>query len=175
MKSVWKWLAVAACGVGLLFAVNRFELVSAAEDGPEYGQAAGGGDALRKLDQIVEKLDRIVGRMGRGPRHDGPPHDGPPPRRPRPHDAYEDHAYEDGPRGDRPRWGGPPDRPRHEMQPEVREMMEQRMREGRARMEEARREGRERMEKAKEKFRELEERVKSLEAEVAQLKAAKPG
>jgi uncharacterized small protein (DUF1192 family) len=31
------------------------------------------------------------------------------------------------------------------------------------------------MEKAKEKFRELEERVKSLEAEVAQLKAAKPG
>jgi BMFP domain-containing protein YqiC len=32
-----------------------------------------------------------------------------------------------------------------------------------------------RMKKAREKFRELEERVKSLEAEVAQLKAAKPG
>jgi uncharacterized small protein (DUF1192 family) len=31
------------------------------------------------------------------------------------------------------------------------------------------------MEKAKEKFRELEERVKSLEAEVAQLKAARQG
>ena len=175
MKSVWKWLAVAACGVGLLFAVDRFQLVSAAEDGPEYGQAAGAGDALRKLDQIVEKLDRIADRMGRGPRHDGPPHDGPPPRRPRPHDAYEGQAYDDGPRWDRPRWGGPPERPRGEMPPEFREMMEQRMREGRERMEEARREGRERMEKAKEKFRELEERVKSLEAEVAQLKAARQG
>jgi hypothetical protein len=175
MKTAWKWLAVAACGLGLLFAVNRFALVSAAEEGPEYGQAADGGDAMRKLDRIVEKLDRIVERMGRAPRHDGPPHDGPPPRRPHPHDGYEGYGSEDGPGWDRQRWGGPPERPRHEMPPEVREMMEQRMREGRARMEEARREGRERMEKAKEKFRELEERVKSLEAEVAQLKAARQG
>lgn len=170
MKSIWKWLAVAACGLGLLFMANRLQPVTAAEDGPSY-ERSNDGDAMRKLDRIVEKLDRIVDRMGHGgPRHDGPPHDGYPHRPP--HDRpHHDHPYHDGPRGDRSRWGGPSDRPRPDMPPEVREMMEQRMREGRERMEQVR----ERMEKAREKFRELEERVKSLEAEVERLKASREG
>ena len=168
MKSVWKWFAVAACGLGVLFVASRLHPAAVAEDGREYGESRG-DDPLRKLDRIVERLGRIVERMGDGPRHDGPPHDGPPPRRHRPdHDDY-------GSRGERPGWGGPQDRPRHDMPPEMREMLEQRMREGRERMEEARREGRERMEKAREKFRELEDRVKQLESEVTQLKAARQG
>jgi polyhydroxyalkanoate synthesis regulator phasin len=57
--------------------------------------------------------------------------------------------------------GRPPRPPRADMPPEVREMIEKRMQEGRARMEQAR-----------EQFQELEERVKKLEAEIERLKAA---
>jgi polyhydroxyalkanoate synthesis regulator phasin len=57
--------------------------------------------------------------------------------------------------------GRPPRSPRPDMPPEMREMIERRMQEGRKRMEQAR-----------EKFRELEERVKKLEAEIERLKAA---
>ena len=96
------------------------------------------------------------GRMGPG----GPPHGE---RRGPPHD---------GPRGERHEWGGGPRMPR-EMSPEMREMLEKRMHEGRERMEKAREDIKERMEKAKEKFQQLEERVKALEAEVERLKAAK--
>jgi hypothetical protein len=162
MKSVWKWLAVAACGTGIVFASNRLQMVSAAGDGPSYEQPDDGGDAMQKLDRIVDKLGRIVDRMGPG----GPPQGGPPHDRP-----HREHPRHDGPRGDRQGWGGPPDRPRPDMPPEVREMMEQRMREGRERMEHVR----ERMEQAREKFRELEDRVKSLESEVERLKATRAG
>ena len=51
--------------------------------------------------------------------------------------------------------------PRPDMPPEVREMIEKRMHEGRMRLEQAR-----------QKFHELEERVKKLEAEIERLKAA---
>jgi len=56
---------------------------------------------------------------------------------------------------------GRPRTPRQGLPPEMREMVEQRMRESRRRMEQAR-----------EKFKELEERVKKLEAEVERLKTA---
>ena len=153
MTRAISWAIAAVCGVGLLLAAGRFQAVRA-EDQPSPGSRVE-ADAMQKLDRIVERLDRIVGRMGPGgprpgrpehqgfgpgpgPGHDGPPHDGPP--------------------HDRPRWGGAGQRP--EMPPEMRKMIEERMEQGR-----------ERMEKAREKFRDLEERVKSLEAEVERLKA----
>jgi hypothetical protein len=162
MTSLWKWVGVAACGIGLAVAANRMGAVRAAEDAPAYERAGESGD---RLDRIADKLDRLLermdGRMGpdgppRGERR-GPPHDGPP---------------HDGPRGERREWGGGPRMPR-EMSPEMREMLEKRMHEGRERMEKAREDIKERMEKAKEKFQQLEERVKALEAEVERLKAAK--
>ena len=162
MTSLWKWVGVAACGIGLAVAANRMGAVRAAEDAPAYERAGESGD---RLDRIADKLDRLLermdGRMGPGgPPHGerrGPPHDGPP---------------HDGPRGERHEWGGGPRMPR-EMSPEMREMLEKRMHEGRERMEKAREDIKERMEKAKEKFQQLEERVKALEAEVERLKAAK--
>ena len=156
MTRASSWVIAAVSGAGLLLAAGLFQAVRA-EDQASPGSKVE-GDAMQKLDRIVERLDRIVGRMGPGgPRpgrpeqqgfglgagHDGPPHDGPPHDRP-PHD--------------RPRWGGAGQRP--EMPPEMRKMIEERMEQGR-----------ERMEKAREKFRDLEERVKSLEAEVERLKA----
>ena len=125
MNRALKWLAVAGCVTVLAVVAGRMHFVRAAEEGPAYDRASEGGDAASRLDQIIEKLDRVVDRM----------------------------------QAERM---GPPDRPpRADMPPEVREMIEKRMQEGRKRMEQAR-----------EKFQELEERVKKLEAEIERLKAA---
>lgn len=154
MNTFFKWLGIAACGIGSLAVIDRINTVRAAEDRPSYERA---GDGTDRLDRIADKLDRLLermdGRMGPG----GPPHDGP---------------HREGPPRDRPEWGGPPRMPR-EMSPEMRELIEQRMHEGRERMEKARGEIKERMEKAKERFEQLESRVKTLEAEVERLKAGK--
>lgn len=93
MTRAISWAIAAVCGVGLLLAAGRFQAVRA-EDQPSPGSRVE-ADAMQKLDRIVERLDRIVGRMGPGgprpgrpehqgfgpgpgPGHDGPPHDGPP-------------------------------------------------------------------------------------------------
>jgi len=169
MTSFWKWLAVAGCGVGLLVAADRLRDARADEEGGSYRRAAD-GDAMQRLDRIVEKLDAIVDRMGQGG-PGGRPHAGRPPydhgRPPRDEDSAREHhgPYHDGhgrPPHDRPH----PGRFFAEMPPEVREAMEKRMKEGRERMEEVRK----RMEQAREKFQEMEERIRKLEAEVAALK-----
>lgn len=146
MKSPWNWLGLAACGIGLLVAIDRVNVVTASEDQPAYERSA---DVSDKLDRIAEKLDRFLDRMEtrRGP--GGPPPHGRPHHGRPPHEEFGDHGDE---------------RPHRELPPEVRERMHQ-----------ARGEMKERMEKAREKFRELEERVKTLEAEVERLKAARPG
>lgn len=171
MKTMWKWLAVAACGAGLLWATDRFRFVTASEAAPEYGS---GGDLGDKIDRLAEKLDRLLNRMdgraGRGgpPRgdHDGPPHHGPGDRDLGPHRGHGHHAdREHGMMpGGRPEWGGPPGGPRGGMPPEMRERFEQ-----------ARGAMQERMEKARERFQQLEERVKSLETEVERLKTSRQG
>jgi hypothetical protein len=148
MKNVWKWLVIAACGVGLLVAIERMNIVTASDDQPSYGQS---GDTADRLARVAEKLERLLDRidMRRGP--GGPPphgdHAGPPPGRP---------LHEPG------EWGGPPRGPHRELPPEVRERMQQ-----------AREEMKERMEKARERFQELEARVKTLEADVERLKAGR--
>jgi hypothetical protein len=147
MNRTWKWLAVAGCVVVLGAVAGRMHFARAAEEGPAYEQAPAGEDAASRLDRIIEKLDRVVDRMHA--ERMGPP--GPPPHRGR------------GERGDHAGPGmwseGRPPRP--DMPPEMREMIERRMQDGRKRMEQAR-----------EKFRELEDRVKKLEAEVERLKSA---
>lgn len=162
MTSLWKWAGLAACGVGLAVAANRMNVVTAAEDAPSHEKAAGSPDRLDRIAQQLERLlERMEGRMDPGPpRGDrrGPPQDGP---------------HREGPPRDRPEWGGHPPRMPHEMPPEVRDMLEKRMNEGRERMQQARDEMKARMEQAREKFQHLEERVKALEAEVERLKAAK--
>lgn len=168
MASFWKWLAVAGCAVGLLVAADRVRDARADEDGGAHRRAD--GDALQRLDRIVEKLDAIVDRMGQGgrPYPGRPPHDhGRPPR------GEESAREQHGPRPD-DRGHPPHDRPHPgrffaELPPEVREQMEQRMREGRERMEEVRK----RMEQARDKFQEMESRIRKLEAEVAELKVAR--
>lgn len=158
MNSVWKWVGIAACGLGLLVAVDRINTVTAADDRPSYGRS---GDIGEKIDRLADKLDRLLERMEhrRGP--GGPPphgdrdHAGPPRERPD-HHEHRHHG--------RPDWGGPPRGPHHELPPEVRERMQQ-----------ARAEMKERMEKARERFQELEVRVQSLEDEVEQLKAGRQG
>ncbi|MFM8379530.1 MAG: hypothetical protein ACKOB1_09430 [Planctomycetia bacterium] len=163
MNSLWKWMGLAACGVGLVCVADRMHAVTAAEDAPAYERP---GESPDRLDRIAEKLDRLLermeGRMGPGgpPWGDrrGPPHDGPHPEGP-PHDHREH--------------GGPPPHMRRDIPPETREMLERRMREGRERMEKTREEIKERMEKARARFEQLEERVKALEAEVERLKATK--
>lgn len=154
MKLFWKWLGLAACGVGLLVATDRMRVVTASEDGAAYDR---GGDLGAKVDRLADKLDQLLGRMdgrmGRG----GPPHDD------RGGRSRGDHAP--GPmHGGRPEWGGPAGGPRGGMPPEMRERLEQ-----------ARGAMQERMEKARERFQELEERVKTLEAEVKRLKASQQG
>ncbi len=169
MNRTWKWLAVAGCVVVLGAVAGRVHFARAAEEGPAYERSSEAGDAASRLDRIIEKLDRVVDRMSA--ERMGPP--GPPP-----HHGRGEHGErgEHGPRGHRGpdgrgehgdhagpgMWseGRPPRQPRPDMQPEMREMIERRMQEGRKRMEQAR-----------EKFKELEERVKKLEAEVERLKA----
>jgi hypothetical protein len=154
MTHFWKWLGLAACGVGLLVATDRMRVVTASEEGAAYDR---GGDLGAKVDRLADKLDqllgRIDGRMGRGEPphgdHAGPPRGG----------------REHGPmHGGRPEWGGPSGGPRGGMPPEMRERLEQ-----------ARGAMQERMEKARERFQELEERVKTLEAEVKRLRASQQG
>lgn len=169
MYAFWKWLAVAACGVGLMVAADRLTVVRADDGGSS--ERSGSGDALDRLDRIVEKLDKVVERMGRGappgrpPRDDDRPEHGGMRRGPHPHGPHH---------GPGPMWGEPSPEMRERMErrleelpPEVRERMERRMEEGRARMEEMK----ERMEQARKKFREMEERIAKLEAEVERLKA----
>ena len=156
MNTFWKWLAVAGCGVGLLVAADRLRVVRADDDAPAYDRS-GGGDSLDRLDRIVEKLGRVVERMEHGgppphdrPPHRRPPHDGDPPRgehgdmrHGRPPHGHRHHSGPGFGPGPGPMWGG--------MSPEMKE----------------------RMEKARAKFKEMEERIAKLEAEVAELKAAK--
>lgn len=159
MKRSLKWLAIAGCVAVLAVVAGRIHYVRAADEGPVHEHASEAGDAASRLDRIIEKLDRVVDRMHAdrmGP-PDRPPQRGPGGRGgPRGRDEHGEH---DGPG----MWseGRPPRPPRADMPPEVREMIEKRMQEGRARMEQAR-----------EKFQELEERVKKLEAEIERLKAA---
>lgn len=165
MHSFWKWLVVAGCGVGLVVAVDRLRDARADEDRGGYGRSAD-GDALRRLDRIVEKLDAIADRMAQGG-HEGRPHPGRPPH------ARDGHPRDEqqGPPHDRPH----PGRIRAEMPPEMREAMEKRMQEGRQWMQEGRErmeEVRKRMEQARDKFKEMEERILKLEAEVKALKTA---
>jgi hypothetical protein len=67
MTHFWKWLGVAACGVGLLVATDRVRHVTAAEEGMRYER---GGDLGMKIDRLTDKLDqlfsRMDGRMGSG-------------------------------------------------------------------------------------------------------------
>jgi len=163
MNRTWKWLAVAGCVVVLGTVAGRVHFARAAEEGSASERAPAGDDAASRLDRIIEKLDRVVDRMNA--ERMGPP--GPPPQR-GPGDRGS--PGEHGPRGPRGHgehagrglWseGRPPRPPRPDMPPEMQEMIEKRMHEGRQRMEQARK-----------KFRELEERVKRLEAEVERLKA----
>lgn len=173
MSRMLKWLAVAGCVVVLGAVAGRIHHVRAADEGSVSDRTPGGEDAARRLDRIIEKLDRVVDRMQS--ERMGPP--GPPPHRRGDHGGPREHGSREhgGPdhQGPEESWhGGPGDRgrpgmwsegrpPRPEMPPEMREMIERRMQEGRRRMEQAR-----------EKFRELEERVKKLEAEIERLKAA---
>ena len=169
MYAFWKWLAVAGCGVALVVAADRLSVVRA--DDAESSARQGSGDALDRLDRIVEKLDRVVDRMGRG---------GPPGRPPRDDDRPEHGGMRRGPHphgphhGPGPMWGELPPEMRERMErrleelpPEARERAERRMEEGRARMDEMKA----RMEQARKKFREMEERIDRLEAEVERLKA----
>jgi hypothetical protein len=178
MNHTWKWLAVAGCVVVLGSMAGRMHFARAAEEGSVSERAPVGDDAASRLDRIIEKLDRVVDRM-HGERM-GPP--GPPPHhghgddrhRPRGPGERGEHRgpgehHGPGERGERGEHAGPgmwsegrpPRPPRPDMPPEMREMIENRLQEGRKRMEQAR-----------EKFRELEERVKKLEAEIERLKAA---
>lgn len=168
MQTFWKWLAVAGCGVGLLVAADRLR-TARADDGPSASERSGGGDALDRLDRIVDKLSRVVDRMDRGGPPGPPPHHGRPPHGRPPHE-HGDHA------GPGPRWGEMPPEMREriekrmeELPPEVRERVEKRMAEGRERMEEMK----DRMEKARAKFKDMEDRIARLEAEVASLKAGR--
>lgn len=164
MTSLWKWVGLAACGIGLTVIASRMHAVRAAEDGPTYERSGDSGD---RLDRIADKLDRLLERID-GRMVPGGDRRGPPPGGAGAGGPHHDGPHHDGPRGDRLDWGGPP-----RMPPEMREMLEKRMHEGRERMEKARGEMKERMEKAKEKFQQLEDRVTALEAEVERLKAAK--
>ena len=153
MTHFWKWLGLAACGVGLLVATGRVREVTASEEGATYER---GGDLGGKIDRLTDKLDqlfsRMDGRMGRG----GPPREGGMER-------------ERGPApGGRPSWGGPAGGPRDAMRPGVPPEMRERLEQARGSMQE-------RMEKARERFQQLEDRVKSLEAEVERLKASQQG
>ena len=128
MKNVWKWLGLAACGIGLLVAIDRMNVVTASEDQPAYERTA---DVSEKLDRIAEKLDRFLDRMEarRGP--GGPPHQRPdhgPDRGP-------EHGHHRGPEHDSPEWGGPPRGPHRDLPPEVRERMQQAREEMKERME----------------------------------------
>jgi hypothetical protein len=65
MTTLWKWLAVAGCGVGLLVATDRLRIVQADDPAPVYEQS-GGGDSLDRMEHA-------------GPHpHGRPPHDMPP-------------------------------------------------------------------------------------------------
>lgn len=168
MTHFWKWLGLAACGVGLLVATDRVREVTASEDGAAYER---GGDLGGKIDRLTDKLDqlfsRMDGRMGRG----GPPREGAMERERGDRDRGDwDRGHrERGPApGGHPSWGGPAGGPRDAMRPGVPPEMRERLEQARGAMQE-------RMEKARERFQQLEDRVKSLEAEVERLKASQQG
>ena len=155
MKHFWKWLGLAACGLGLLIVTDRMRVVTASEEGATYQR---GGDLGAKVDRLADKLDQLLGRMdGRVGRGGPPPHD---------HAAPPRGGHERGPMqpGGRPEWGGPQGGSRGGKPPEMRERFEQ-----------ARNAMQQRMEQARERFQQLEERVKSLEAEVERMKASRQG
>lgn len=103
--------------------------------------------ALRRFDEIIDRLARIEAKLGI---------DDPAPAR------RERRPFDDRAEG---RSAGDPDRPLRPRPPEdMRQAWEERVAEGRQRMEDARR-----------RFREMEERVKKLEAELERMKAEKRG
>jgi len=186
MNIALKWLAVAGSLVVLTGVAGRMHFARGADEGPAPERRLEAGDTAGRLDRLIEKLDRVVDRMQaerRGP-PDRPQHGGPGgpggrrgpgergERGPEERGEYGERGEHDGPREQ----GGPgmrgegrpgrpdrPDRPGQgpwaDVPPEVREMFQRRMEEGRKRMEEAR-----------VKFQEMEERIKKLEAEVERLK-----
>ena len=154
MKHFWKWLGLAACGVGLLVVTDRVRHVTAAEEGATYER---GGDLGGKIDRLTYRLDQLFSRMD-GRMERGGPQRGVQAERPR---GDREHSPM---HAGRPEWGGPAGGPRGGMPLEMRERLEQ-----------ARGAMQERMEKARERFQQLEDRVKSLEAEVERLKASQQG
>ena len=60
MKHFWKWLGLAACGVGLLVVTDRVRHVTAAEEGATYER---GGDLGGKIDRLTDRLDQLFSRM----------------------------------------------------------------------------------------------------------------
>jgi len=142
------WIVVAACGLIFAVAAGRMHTVAWADE----TAASSGSDTamMRKLDRIMERLERITESMR--------PMPGDPVRPGRPGPGGRDGGR--GPGG--PSWSGP----RRDVPPEQRERMEQWMKDGRKRMEE----GYRRMEEAKRKFEAMERRIEQLEAEVAKLK-----
>jgi Spy/CpxP family protein refolding chaperone len=146
---------------------------------------------LRRFDEMLNRLERIEQRLGGGNQHErahagqGPHSPGHSPglspgmeqqRGPRPHgpkwmgergpEGFGPRSADQGPRGpntDRMEGGFAR---RLDLPEEMRQKMEERMRQGREQMEQAR----EKMAQAREKFMEMQQRIEKLEAEVKQLK-----
>lgn len=175
-----RWSAPMAACIGLAavaWLATMTPAVVADEERPGP-RPTGNEEMMRRLDRIANGLERLMERLGppgeRGP--GGSPEDrgrmGPTPGGPRP---------PWGPPGPRPPEGGQPAAPRMPPMPErppmpggpmpggsseMRERMEEAMREGRERMQAAMR----RMEEAKQRFEEMERRVRRLEEEVERLR-----
>ena len=153
---------------------------------------------LRRFDEMLNRLERIEQRLGGGSQHErahagqGPHSPGHSPgmeqqRGPRPQgprwmgergpEGFGPRSADQGPRGpnaDRMEGGFAR---RLDLPEEMRQKMEERMRQGREQMEERMRQGREQMEQAREKmaqarekFMEMQKRIEKLEAEVKQMK-----
>jgi len=133
---------------------------------------------LQRFNEVISRLERIEQRLGGGGQrpggdaHHGMQHpSGPRPKRPEWMGESGDEGFgprqnDSGPRGpNADRMQGGIAR-RLELPEEMRQKMEERMRQGREQMEQAR----EKMAQAREKFMEMQQRIEKLEAEVKQLK-----
>lgn len=176
-----RWSGPAATCVGLaavVWLVTTTPCVVADEERPGP-RPTGNDEMMRRLDRIANGLERLMERLGppeeRGPGGSpegrgrvGPPREGGPrppwgPPGPQP------------PEGGRPEGRGRPPMPERPPMPggpmpggssEMRERMEEAMREGRERMQAAMR----RMEEGRQRFEEMEQRVRRLEEEVERLR-----
>jgi len=176
-----RWSCPATTWVGLaavVWLVTMTPGVVADEERPGP-RPTGNDEMMRRLDRIANGLERLMERLGppeeRGPGGSpegrgrvGPPREGGPrppwgPPGPQP------------PEGGRPEGRGRPAMPERPPMPggpmpggssEMRERMEEAMREGRERMQAAMR----RMEEGRQRFEEMEQRVRRLEEEVERLR-----